>query len=147
MEKPVAKIKRISEKTTLIKMYEKGKLGKTPTAENRLRAGVRFAADWRASLFNPKITRNYDRLFVQGGKNGADAPDWRCDAADRYLRALKRLGSFGVYARHFLRDEGNIREFLLKYPVLNGTKATYAAVYRAINAMLDALDDFYRSEK
>ena len=132
MEKPVAKIKRISEKTTLIKMYEKGKLGKTPTAENRLRAGVRFAADWRASLFNPKITRNYDRL---------------CDAADRYLRALKRLGSFGVYARHFLRDEGNIREFLLKYPVLNGTKATYAAVYRAINAMLDELDDFYRSEK
>ena len=120
MEQTVAKFKRVNEKTTLVKMYETGKLGKSPVAENRLRAGVRFAADWRASLFNPKITRNY---------------------------ALKRLGDSGVYARHFLRDEGNVREFVLKYPVLNGTKATYAAVYRAIGAMLDELVDFYRSEK
>lgn len=147
MEQTVAKFKRVNEKTTLVKMYETGKLGKSPVAENRLRAGVRFAADWRASLFNPKITRNYDRLFVRGGKGGSDAPDWRCDAADRYLRALKRLGDSGVYARHFLRDEGNVREFVLKYPVLNGSKATYAAVYRAIGAMLDELVDFYRSEK
>lgn len=132
----------------LIKLYEKGRLGKFPQAENRLRAGLLFMKDFRFSLFSQKMTGSYDKLFVPVGKGKNDSSDLRCDAADRYLRALKAVGIYGVYALHFLRDEQNVGAFLTRYPILNkGTKRTYKMVYLAINKMLDKLVDFYDAEK
>ena len=128
----------------LIKLYNKGKLGTFPAAENRLRAGLLFMRDYRNSVFFKRMTRNYDGLFVAGNKGKGEMSDFRCDAADRYLRALKAVEPYVVYALHFLRDELNIRAFLNKYPVLNrGSKRTYQTVYLAINKMLDKLSDFY----
>ena len=132
----------------LIKLYEKGRLGKFPQAENRLRAGLLFMKDFRFSLFSRKVTGSYDKLFVPVGKVKGDTSDLRCDAADRYLRALKAVGVFGVYALHFLRDEQNVSSFLKRYPVLNkGSRRTYQMVYLAVNKMLDKLVDFYDAEK
>ncbi len=130
--------------SVLVKLYNKGKLGTFPVAENRLRAGLLFMNDFRNSVFSGRITRNYDRLFVAGGRGKSELSDLRCDAADRYLQALKAVKPYDVYALHFLRDELNVRSFLDKYPVLNrGSKRTYQAVYSAINKMLDRLSDFY----
>lgn len=150
MEKPMETRNKANEKETfvLIKLYEKGKLGTFPKAENRLRAGLLFARDFKASLFSRKMTRDYDKLFVVDGGRKDGFSEMRCDAADRYLRALNFIGAYGVYARHFLRDEQNVRSFLARYPVLNcGSKRTYRAVYLAINRMLDKLVDFYDREK
>lgn len=151
MEKPVQvplKRTKASGGCVLLKLYEKGRLGKFPLAENRLRAGLMFMRDFRLSLFSQKTTIGYDGLFVSGGKGKNDASDLRCDAADRYLRALKSVGVYGVYARHFLRDEQNVGAFLARYPVLNkGARRTYKAVYLAVNRMLDKLVDFYDAEK
>ena len=132
----------------LDRLYRKGKLGTFPVAERRLKAGTRFMNDFRASLFSQRTTLNYDRLFVAGGSVGRAGPsDFRCDAADRYLNALKAVSPYGVYALHFLRDELNVAAFLKRFPLLNkGSRRTYAMVYRAINAMLDKLADFYDRE-
>ena len=141
---------RISRKETsiLIELFVKGKLGVFPVADKRLKAGLLFIRDYGKSVFSQKTTQNYDRLFlVDSGKSG-DFGDYRYDAADRYLRALNALGAYSVYARHFLRDEQNIRSFLKKYPVLNqGSKRTYRMVYLAINKMLDKLVCFYEKEQ
>ena len=151
MEKPMYDAFVKSERKNrsfLMKLYEKGKLGSFPVAENRLRAGMLFANDFKNSVFSQRTTTNYDKLFVtdRGAKNGAD--DFRCDAADRYLRALKSIYPFGVYALHFLRDELNVADFIVKYPVLNhGSKRTYRMVYKAINIMLDKLAVFYDRER
>ncbi|MBR1777821.1 MAG: hypothetical protein IJ752_04470 [Alphaproteobacteria bacterium] len=132
----------------LVKMYEKGQLGKFPEAENRLRAGLLFMKDFQMSVFSPRTTRNYDKLFIINGGRGNREADFRCDAADRYLRALKSVGAYSVYALHFLRDEQNVRSFIAKYPVLNhGSKRTYQMVYLALNKMLDLLAAFYDREK
>ena len=134
----------------LIGLYKKGKLGRFPVAERRLQAGMAFANDFRASLFSHRTTLNYDRLFTtRGGRGKTEASDFRCDATDRYFNALKAVEPYGVYALHFLRDERNIAAFLDRYPVLNkGSRRTYGMVYKAINAMLDKLADFYdRVEK
>lgn len=151
MEKPVqVSVKNIksSETCILLKLYEKGRLGKFPQAENRLRAGLMFMKDFRFSLFSQKTTRSYDKLFVPGIRGKNDSSDLRCDAADRYLRALKAVGIYGVYALHFLRDEQNVSAFLARYPVLNkGARRTYKMVYLAVNKMLDKLVDFYDAEK
>ncbi len=143
---------KIKEKSAdvspLIKLYQKGRLGEFPQAENRLRAGMMFMKDFRLSMFSQKTTRNYDRLFVAGAKGKGDFSDLSYNAADRYLKALKAVGIYSVYALHFLRDEQNIRTFLSRYPVLNkGSKRTYGMVYRAINKMLDKLVDFYDVQK
>lgn len=128
----------------LIKLYQKGKLGKFPQAENRLRAGLMFMKDFRLSMFSQKTTRNYDRLFIAGTKGNGDSSDISYNAADRYLKALKAVGIYSAYALHFLRDEQNVNDFLSRYPVLNkGSKRTYQMVYTAINQMLDRLVDFY----
>ncbi len=65
MEKPVqVPVKNIksSETCILLKLYEKGRLGKFPQAENRLRAGLMFMKDFRFSLFSQKTTRSYDKF-------------------------------------------------------------------------------------
>ena len=151
MEKPTCEtfVKRERKnRSFLMKLYEKGRLGSFPAAENRLRAGMMFANDFKNSIFFQRTTTNYDKLFVTDGrgKNGAD--DFRCDAAERYLRALKAIYPFGVYALHFLRDELNVADFIIRYPVLNrGSKRTYGMVYKAINVMLDKLAVFYDGER
>ena len=140
---------RISRKETsiLIELFVKGKLGVFPVADKRLKAGLLFIRDYRKSVFSQKTTQNYDRLFlVDSGKSG-DFGDYRYDAADRYLKALKSVGLYRVYALHFLRDELNVSDFIAKYPVLNrGKKRTYRMVYQAINRMLDGLASFYDAE-
>ena len=149
MEKPVQidLKKSKSNETPILKLYVKGRLGKFPEAENRLRAGLLFMKDFRFSLFSQKTTRNYDKFFVSAGHGGNDVSELRCDAADRYLRALKAVGVYGVYALHFLRDEENVCSFLKRYPILNkGSKRTYKTVYSAINKMLDKLIVFYDKE-
>ena len=142
MEKPE------TGKCILLKLYEKGRLGKFPLAENRLRAGMTFMNDFRHSVFSQKTTTNYERLVVTGGCRGKnEISDLRCDAADRYLRALKSVAPYGVYALHFLRDEKNAAAFLARYPVLNsGNRRTYKMIYLAINRMLDRLAVFYDRE-
>jgi len=137
-----------ANESILVKLYKKGKLGKFPIAENRLKAGSLFIKDFQTSVFFQRTTRNYDRLFVMSGSGKTEVSDFRCDAADRYLRALKHIEPYGVYALHFLRDEQNVRDFLIKYPVLNrGSRRTYQMVYLAINRMLDKLVTFYDLEK
>ncbi len=137
-----------SEAGVLLKLYKKGRLGKFPQAENRLTAGLMFMKDFRFSLFSQKMTRNYDKLFVPSGRGKNDFSDLRCDAADRYLQALKSVGAYRVYALHFLRDEQNVRAFLARYPILNqGSRRTYKMVYLGINKMLDKLIEFYDSQK
>ena len=144
------KKKRISKKdgSILIELFKKGKLGCFPLADKRLKAGLLFMRDYNCSVFSQKMTRNYDRLFLVDGGNCKDLDDFRYDTADRYLRALKSVGVYNVYALHFLRDERNVRAFLEKYPVLNqGSKRTYLMVYLAINKMLDKLVAFYDKER
>lgn len=127
----------------LIKLYRKGRLGGFPDAENRLKAGLIFMNDYRRSVFSQRVTGNYDGLHIVGGAKN-EYSSLRCDAADRYLKALKSIKPYGVYALHFLRDDGNVRSFLDKYPVLNqGRHRTYDMVYRAICRMLDGLVAFY----
>ena len=134
--------------SVLLKLYKKGKLGKFPIAENRVKAASLFIRDFQASVFFQRTTRNYEGLFVTGRGGKSEASDFRCDAADRYLRALKYIEPYGVYALHFLRDERNVRDFLIKYPILNkGSRRTYQMVYLAINRMLDRLVAFYDLEK
>lgn len=140
--------RRGEEKNILMSLYEKGRLGDFPVAQERLRAGVLFMNDFKASVFSQRTIRDYNRMFFVDGKGKNDASDFRYDAADRYMRALKHVGVYGVYALHFLRDEENVRSFLIKHPVLNkGCRRTYKMVYLAINKMLDKLSDFYNSEK
>lgn len=151
MEKEVKIRAGTSDMCVLLKMYQKGQLGRFPVSDVRLKAGLTFMNDYRKSLFSHRTTMNYEGLRVAGGRggNGADGVDGlRCDAADRYLRALKHIEPYGVYARHFLRDERNVADFLERYPVLDkGSKRTYKAVYLAINKMLDGLAAFYAGEK
>ena len=151
MEKEVKVRAGTSEICVLLKMYQKGQLGRFPVSDVRLKAGLAFMNDYRRSLFSHRTTTDYAGLQVAAGRgrNGADGVDGlRCDAADRYLRALKYIEPFGVYARHFLRDERNVADFLERYPVLDkGSKRTYKTVYRAINKMLDGLAAFYAGEK
>ena len=151
MEKEVKIRAGTSDMCVLLKMYQKGQLGRFPVSDVRLKAGLTFMNDYRKSLFSHRTTMNYEGLRVAGGHgvNGADGVDGlRCDAADRYLRALKHIEPYGVYARHFLRDERNVADFLERYPVLDkGSKRTYKAVYLAINKMLDGLAAFYAGEK
>ncbi|GEM_PF-2428657 len=151
MEKEVKIRAGTSDMCVLLKMYQKGQLGRFPVSDVRLKAGLAFMNDYRKSLFSHRTTMNYEGLRVAGGRggNGADGVDGlRCDAADRYLRALKHIEPYGVYARHFLRDERNVADFLERYPVLDkGSKRTYKAVYLAINKMLDGLAAFYAGEK
>ena len=134
--------------SVLIKLYKKGKLGKFPVAENKVKAAFLFIKDFQSSIFFQRTTRNYDGLFITGRGRKSEASDFRCDAADRYLRALKYIEPYGVYALHFLRDDQNVHDFLLKYPILNqGSRRTYQMVYLAINRMLDKLTAFYDLEK
>lgn len=151
MEKEVKIRAGTSDMCVLLKMYQKGQLGRFPVSDVRLKAGLAFMNDYRKSLFSHRVTTDYAGLRVAGGRggNGADGVDGlRCDAADRYLRALKHIEPYGVYARHFLRDERNVADFLERYPVLDkGSKRTYKAVYLAINKMLDGLAAFYAGEK
>lgn len=151
MEKEIKVRTRASEVCVLLKMYQKGRLGRFPVSDIRLKAGLMFMNDYRKSLFSHRTTTDYAGLQVAAGRgrNGADGVDGlRCDAADRYLRALKYIEPFGVYARHFLRDERNVADFLERYPVLDkGSKRTYKTVYLAINKMLDGLAAFYAGEK
>ena len=150
MENAVRKIRVLRDnESCLFRLYKKGKLGKSPAAEIRLRAGARFMRDYGASVFSQRTTTNYERLFVpsSGGGKSFDPSDRRYDAADRYLRALKAVAPYGVYALHFLRDEKNVAAFLAKYPVLlSGNRRTYKAVYLSINRMLDKLAAFYDSD-
>ena len=149
MENAVRKV-RISreDESCLFGLYRKGKLGRPPVAEDRLKAGIRFMSDYGASVFSQRTTTNYERLFVpSGGRGPYDPSERRYDAADRYLRALKAVAPYGVYALHFLRDEKNVAAFLAKYPVLlSGNRRTYKAVYLSINRMLDKLSAFYDSD-
>lgn len=151
MEKEAKVRAKASEICVLLKMYQKGRLGRFPVSDVRLKAGLMFMNDYRKSLFSQRTTTDYGALRVAGGRgrNVADGVDGlRCDAADRYLRALKHIEPYGVYARHFLRDERNVADFLERYPVLNkGSKRTYKAVYLGIVKMLDGLADFYAGEK
>ena len=135
-------------KCPLLKLYKRGRLGKFPLAENRLRAGMAFMNDFRHSFFFQKTTTNYERLIVTGTRHGGnEMSGLHCDAADRYLRALKSVAPYGVYALHFLRDEKNAAAFLARYPVLNsGNRRTYRMIYLAINRMLDKLVVFYDRE-
>lgn len=131
------------------KMFRSGKLGKYPVCLDRFRSGVRLMRDYRFSSFVPKVTVSYgETAFIKGGRAGFD--EWhggRRAAAQRYLDALKYVGKYGVYALHFLRDEGNVRSFVLKYPVLNGgNTATYRLVYKALCETLDLLTEFYEKE-
>lgn len=131
------------------KMFRSGKLGKYPVCLDRFRSGVRLMRDYGFSSFVPKVTMSYgETAFIKGGNFGAD--EWnggRRAAAQRYLDALKYVGKYGVYALHFLRDEGNVRTFVLKHPVLNGGNVTtYRAVYKALCEMLDLLTEFYLKE-
>ena len=137
-----------NEKNILISLYEKGRLGAFPVAEERLRAGLLFMKDFKASVFSQRTIRDYNKMYFIDGGGKNDVSESRYDAADRYMRALKFIGVYGVYALHFLRDEENVRSFLIKHPVLNkGSRRTYKMVYLAINKMLDKLSDFYNSEK
>ena len=131
----------------LVKLYKNGKLANFPYSENRLTARLMCVKDYHFSLFSQKTTLNYDRLFVSGKTGKYEGRDLRCDAADRYLRALKFMGNYGVYALHFFFFFQNDRSFLLRHPVLNkGSQRTYKMVYQALNAMLDKLIAFYDQE-
>ena len=146
MEKPLfsERIEKKEDTPVLIKLYRKGRLGKFPEAENRLKAGLMFMCDYRRSVFSQRITRNYDALSVVGKGANTDFSSLRCDAADRYLKALKSVAPYGVYALHFLRDDGNVRSFLNKYPILNqGKRRTYNMVYFSLRRMLDKLTAYY----
>ena len=148
MEKPIFMPKDKKNESVLIKLYKKGKLGKFPVAENKVKAASLFIRDFQTSVFFQRTTRNYDGLFVSGRGGKSEASDFRCDVADRYLRALKYIEPYGVYALHFLRDDLNVHDFLVRYPVLNkGSRRTYQMVYLALNRMLDRLVAFYDSEK
>lgn len=149
MEKPFFSgiIESKDDLPVLIKLYRKGRLGRFPEAEIRLKAGLMFMNDYRRSVFSQRITRNYDGLSVVRGAVRSDFSSLRCDAADRYLKALKSVEPYGVYALHFLRDDANVRSFIGKYPVLNkGERRTYAMVYRALCRMLDKMAAFYDAE-
>lgn len=135
---------RKSDAPCLIKMFKKGKLGAFPAGMNRLRAGLMLMNDYRFSFFTPKVTASYEQPLIKGSAGAGAAMVSRYDAADRYLRALKAVGKFRLYALHFLRDDKNVLAFISENPVLNkGQKATYKTVYRGVNAMLDLLVDFY----
>ena len=70
------------------------------------------------------------------------------EAGERYLKAMKFLGKYQIYATHFIRDEENVRQFILKYRILNkDSLLTYTAVYKALNEMLDCLTDFYDKQE
>lgn len=134
----------MERQSEIIKLYAKGKLGAFPLGTLRIRAALMLMRDYHFSLFTPKVTRAYDG--VCGGKNNGTSrfADSRQDAADRYLGAVEAVGKYKIYLHHFLRDDGNVRAFVLKNPVLNkGAKTTYKAVYAALCEMLDALIVYY----
>ena len=134
----------MEHKSEIVKLYEKGKLGAFPQGTLRIKAALMLMRDYRVSLFTAKVTRTYDG--IGGGKSGMGLrfADSRQNAADRYLGAVKAVGKYKVYLHHFLRDDENVRAFVLKNPVLNkGAKTTYKAVYAALCDMLDALAAYY----
>lgn len=134
----------MERQSEIVKLYEKGKLGAFPLGTLRVRAALMLMRDYQFSLFTSKVTRSYDGVF--GGKNNKTScfADSRQDAADRYSGAVKAVGKYKVYLHHFLRDDENVRAFVLKNPVLNkGGKTTYKAVYAALCEMLDALIVYY----
>lgn len=134
----------MEQKSEIIKLYEKGKLGDFPLGTLRVRAALMLMRDYRFSLFSSKLTRTYDG--VRGGKGNGAAyfADSRQDAADRYLGAVNAVGKYKVYLLHFLRDDKNVRTFVLENPVLNNNaKTTYNMVYAALCAMLDLLMAYY----
>ncbi len=134
----------MKHKSEIVKLYEKGKLGSFPLGTLRIGAALRLMRDYRFSLFSAKVTRSYDGTGGVKGNAAARFADSRQDAADRYLGAVKAVGKYQVYLLHFLRDDENVRAFVLKNPVLNkGAKTTYNAVYKALNEMLDLLIAYY----
>lgn len=134
----------------LVKLYYRGRLGAFPESVNRLRVGLMLMKDYHYSIFKERITSSYSPTGIcRGGAAGySDALVSRQDAAVRYLKALKAVGKYRIYALHFLRDDMNVRSFILQYPILNkGCKQTYGAVYEALCRMLDMLVDFYDSQR
>ena len=135
----------MERKSEIIKLYEKGKLGQFPLGTLRVKAALMLIRDYRFSLFSPKLTRSYDCVRWGKGNNGTVYfADSRQDAADRYLGAVKAVGKYKVYLLHFLRDDKNVRAFVLENPVLNNkAKTTYNIVYAALCEMLDLLIVYY----
>ena len=129
----------------LINLFRKGRLGAFPISVLRVRAGLRLMNDYRMSIFMPKMTRDYSDFVIKGRSFPSfGASESRVDAADRYLAAVKAVGKYEVYLIHFLRDEGTVRSFLLKNPLLNkGRKTTYKSIYKALCDMLDLLAAHY----
>jgi len=134
----------MEHKSEIVKLYEKGKLGAFPQGTLRIKAALMLMRDYRVSLFTAKVTRTYDGIGGCKGGTGLRFADSRQNAADRYLGAVKAVGKYKVYLHHFLRDDENVRAFVLKNPVLNkGMKTTYKAVYAALCDMLDVLATYY----
>lgn len=134
----------MEQKSEIIKLYEKGKLGDFPLGTLRVRAALMLMRDYRFSLFSSKLTRTYDDVRGGKGNGAAYLADSRQDAADRYLGAVNAVGKYKVYLLHFLRDDKNVRTFVLENPVLNNNaKTTYNMVYAALCVMLDLLMAYY----
>ena len=137
------------ERTTeLVKLFMKGKLGTFPISVLRVRAGLRLMNDYRLSFFTPKMTRDYSEIVIRSSHSFPSSPcESSLDAADRYLAAVKAVGKYEIYLCHFLRDEGTVRSFLLKNPLLNkGSKTTYKSIYKALCETLDLLAAHYDAE-
>lgn len=132
----------------LLSLYHSNKLGCYPVSLDRLRAGFMLMKDYSYSFFRSKMTFNYDGMFgIRGGYGAGEILLTRQEAADRYLKAIKSLGKYKKHALHFLRDEKNVRSFILENPISeNGEKQSYRKVYRDIQKMLDILVRCYVKE-
>lgn len=143
----ISAIRKTQEKTPLLKMFQTGKLGKGMDAIVRLQAVAEFYADYRRSLQTPRMTVVYDgmpRTRSYGSNDGRLLGAQ--EACDRCNAALRALGKYRFYAEHFLINGENVRQFILKYPVLCADSVpTYTAVYAAIRTALDILAAHYQS--
>lgn len=137
------------ETSPLLKMFQSGKLGNGMDAVVRLQAGAIFYADYRKSLQTPRMAIVYDgmpRARSYGANDGRLLSAQ--EACDRYNAAVRALGKYKIYGEHFLIDGENVRQFILKYPVLYADSVpTYAAVYAALRRALDILAAHYQSER
>lgn len=133
----------------IVLLYHTGKLGAYPDSLDRLRAGLMLMKDYFYSEFTQKMTFNYDGMAgIRGTAGTDDVWNSRREASERYMNALDALGKYKIYALHFLRDEKNVRRFILENPVLNsGDIATYRSVYKGLCRMLDLLVGFYAQKK
>lgn len=129
----------------LVLLYHTGKLGPYPDSLDRLRAGLMLMKDYFYSEFTQRMTFNYDGMArIRGTAGTDDVWNSRQEASERYMNALDAVGKYRIYALHFLRDEKNVRRFILENPVLNsGDIATYRSVYKGLRDMLDLLVRFY----